>query len=172
MGLLSMMRSAVTGVLCVTVLLCFSFPAGASPGGYAVQPEIAQLLLAMAGVETELIALSREDDFNRAIHIAGVRGNDILIGFPDAGIGKEAPFLLAYNGEELIVKLTGQGALEVIEGNPQVIPASITDFIGCLVNSIADLVGDILECGVSPLCLIGVVFNGVFRILGCIFSIL
>ena len=172
MGLLSRMRSAVTGVLCVTVLLCFSFPAGASPGGYAVQPEIAQLLLTMAGVETELIALSREDDFNRAIHIAGVRGNDILIGFPDAGIRKEVPFLLALNGEELIVELAEQGELEVLSGNPEVIPAGITDFIGCLVNSIGDLIGNILECGISPLCLVGVVFNGVFRILGCIFSIL
>jgi hypothetical protein len=159
------MRLLVTGGLCVAVLLSVSISAGAAPGRYAAQPVMTQLLLSSAGVETEAVELYRDDDISRAIYIPNLRGNDVLIGFPDAGIGRDVPFLLAINGEELMVEATG-GGLTVLEGDPSVLPADVDDFVDCLVNTIVDLVRSIIELN------IGGIIGNVFQLVGCIFAIL
>ena len=166
MKLLSSLRSMVMGTFCIIVLLCFSMPAEAVHARYAMQPAMTQMLLTMAGLETDAVELSRDDDISRAIYIPDVRGNDVLIGFPDAGIGRDVPFLLSINGEELIVEATAGGALNVLEGDPAVLPADVGDFIDCLVNNIVDLARAIIELN------IGGIIGNVLQLVGCIFSIL
>jgi hypothetical protein len=159
------MRSMVTGTFCVALLVCIALPAGAAPGRYAMQPGVAQLFLSAAGVETDAVVLSRGDDIRRALYIPNLRGNDVLIGFPDAGIGLDAPFLLAINGEELMVEATS-GGLAVLEGDPAVLPADIGDFVNCLVDNIVDLARAIIQID------IGGIIGNVLQIVGCIFQIL
>ena len=166
MRLLNAQGRGVASAVCVIMLLVFSCQAGASPAGYAVQPGMTQMLLSMAGVETESVVLSRADDISKALYIPNVRGNDILIGFPDAGIRQGAPFLLTVNGEDLMVKVTGGGQLAVLEGDPHVLPADVGDFIDCLVNNIGDLARAIIELD------IGGIIGNAFQLVGCIFAIL
>ncbi len=160
------MRLLVTGGLCVAVLLSVSISAGAAPGRYAAQPVMTQLLLSSAGVETEAVELYRDDDISRALYMPNVGGNEVLIGFPGAGIGLEVPFLLVVNGEELTVKVTAAGELTVLEGDPSVLPADVGDFVDCLVNTIVDLVRSIIEIN------IGGIIGNVLQLVGCIFAIL
>lgn len=160
------MRLLVTGGLCVAVLLSVSISAGAAPGRYAAQPAMTQLLLSSAGVETEAVELYRDDDISRALYMPNVGGNEVLIGFPGAGIGLEVPFLLVVNGEELTVKVTAAGELTVLEGDPSVLPADVGDFVDCLVNTIVDLVRSIIEIN------IGGIIGNVLQLVGCIFAIL
>jgi hypothetical protein len=165
MRFLNSMRFLVTVGLCVAVLLSFSITAGAAPGRYAAQPAMTRLLLSSAGVATEAVELYRDDDISRALHIPDVRGNDVLIGFPGAGIGPEVPFLLVVNGEELNVKVTAAGELTVLEGDPSVLPADVGDFINCLVNNIVDLVKSIIEIN------IGGIIGNVLQLVVCVFAI-
>lgn len=160
------MRSMTAGVFCVALLMCISMPAEAAPAGYAMQPGMTRMFLSMAGMETDAVVLSRNDDISRALYIPNLRGNDVVIGFPDAGIGLDVPFLLEINGEELIVEATAEGELHVLEGDPAVLPADIGDFINCLVDNIVDLVRAIIELN------IGGIIGNVFEIIGCIFRIL
>lgn len=159
------MRAMVAGTFCVALLVCIALPAGAAPGRYAMQPGVTQLFLSVAGMETDAVVLSRSDDISRALSIPNLRGNDVLIGFPDAGIGLDVPFLLSINGEELMVEATG-GGLTVLEGDPAVLPADIGDFIDCLVNNIVDLARAIIQID------IGGIIGNVLQLVGCIFAIL
>lgn len=159
------MRLWVTGAFCLAMIVCCSMPAEAARAGYAMQPGMTRMLLSVAGVETDSVVLSRADDISRALYIPNLRGNDVLIGFPDAGIGRDVPFLLAINGEELMVEATG-GGLTVLEGDPSVLPADVGDFIDCLVNNIVDLVRSIIEIN------IGGIIGNVLQLVGCIFAIL
>jgi hypothetical protein len=159
------MRSMVAGAFCVALLVCVALPAGAAPGRYAMQPGVTQLFLSVAGMETDAVVLSRSDDISRALSIPNLRGNDVLIGFPDAGIGLDVPFLLAINGEELMVAATS-GGLAVLEGDPAVLPADIGDFVNCLVDNIVDLARAIIQID------IGGIIGNVLQIVGCIFQIL
>jgi len=160
------MQLLVTGGLCVAVLLSVSIPAGAAPGRYAAQPAMTGLLLSSAGVETEAVELYRDEGISRALHIPDVRGNDVLIGFPDAGIGLEVPFLLVVNGEEFTVEVTSDRQLNVLEGDPAVLPADVGEFVDCLVNNIVDLVRSIIEIN------IGGIIGNVLQLVVCIFAIL
>jgi len=158
--------SSVMVTFCFAVLLCFSNPAGASQGWHEVQPGMARIFLSMAGLETDSVALDRGDGIQRALYIANLKGNDVLIGFPDAGIGRDVPFLLAINGEELTVEASAQGELNVLEGDPAVLPTDVGDFISCLLGNIVDLVRAILQLN------IGGIIGNLFELIGCIFSIL
>jgi hypothetical protein len=159
-------RSMVAGAFCVALLVSIALPAGAAPGRYAMQPGMTQMFLSVAGVETDAVVLSRGDDISRALYIPNLRGNDVIIGFPDAGIGLDVPFLLSINGEELMVEATTGGGLAVLEGDPTVLPADIGDFIDCLVNNIVDLARAIIELN------IGGIIGNVLQLVGCIFQIL
>lgn len=161
----SRMRSMVAGAFCAVLLVCIALPAGAAPGRCAMQPGVTQMLLSAAGVETDAVVLSRGDDIRRALYIPNLRGNDVLIGFPDAGIGLDVPFLLSINGEELMVAATS-GGLEVLEGDPAVLPADVGDFVSCLVSNIVDLARAIIQID------IGGIIGNVLQIVGCIFQIL
>jgi hypothetical protein len=82
------------------------------PNGYAsrevisVQPETVQIVLSMAGIETEIVSLDRADGFDRALYADNLGSNAILVGFPRKGIGKEVPFLLAVEGKEIVVRVS------------------------------------------------------------------
>jgi hypothetical protein len=165
MKVLKGMRLPVIGAFCCAMMVCCTVPAGASMRGHEMQPAMTQMLLLAAGVETDSVVLTRGDDISRAIYIPNLRGNDVLIGFPDTGIGRDVPFLLAINGEELMVEATG-GGLTVLEGDPSVLPADIGDFIDCLVENIVDLARAIIELN------IGGIIGNVLQLVGCIFSIL
>jgi hypothetical protein len=141
-------------------------PADAAPARHAMQPGMTRMLLSVAGVETDSVVLSRSDDISRAIYIPNVRGNEVLIGFPDAGIGRDVPFLLAINGEELLVESATGGGLTVLDGDSSVLPADVGDFIDCLVNNIVDLARAIIELN------IGGIIGNVLQLVGCIFAIL
>ena len=160
------MQLLVTGGLCVAVLLSVSIPAGAAPGRYAAQPAMTGLLLSSAGVESEAVELYRDDDISRALYIPDVRGNEVLIGFPGAGIRLAVPFLLVVNGEEFTVEVTSDKQLDVLEGDPSLLPADVGDFVNCLVNNIVDLVKSIIEIN------IGGIIGNVLQLVVCIFAIL
>jgi hypothetical protein len=160
------MQSMVAGAFCVVLLVCIALPAGAAPGRYAMQPGMTRVFLSAAGVETDSVALSRGDDIRRALSIPNLRGNDVLIGFPDGGIRLDVPFLLAINGEDLMVEATSGGELLVLAGDPSVLPADIGDFVNCLVNNIVDLARAIIQLD------IGGIIGNVLQLVGCIFQIL
>jgi hypothetical protein len=124
------------------------------------------LLLSSAGVETEAVELYRDDDISRALYIPDVRGNEVLIGFPSAGIRLAVPFLLVVNGEEFTVEVTSDKQLDVLEGDPSLLPADVGDFVNCLVNNIVDLVKSIIEIN------IGGIIGNVLQLVVCIFAIL
>jgi len=152
------------------ILFCSSVP-----GSYAsmhVQPEMAQSLLSMVGLETEIVELNRGDGFDRTLNLGSLEGNSLSIGFPTTGISRGAPFLLTVEGEEVIVALTEDGVIAVLGGDASAVPLSIFDAVECLLDTLVDLVRDILESNLNIFRIIVLVINGIFRILGCIVSII
>ena len=69
------------------------------------------------------------------------------------------------------MELSEEGFLSVIDGDEEFIPSGISDFVECIVNAVANLVEDILDCGANPFCIVGAALSGVFNILECIFYI-
>jgi hypothetical protein len=158
---------------CLIVLICFTVSAGyASTGGMPIQPETAQILLSMAGVETEIVEHTRGDRFDRTLYIGSLKGDAFTIGFPMSGVAEGVPFLLRVGGDEAIVALSKDGLIEIIGGDASVVPSSIIDAVECLLNTIVDLVRGILESGLNIFYMIALIVNAVFRILGCIASII
>ena len=156
---------------CLYVLL-FTVPDGyASRGVMSIQPETVQMVFSMAGVETEIIDLVREDGFDRALYADTLGSNPLLIGFPETGIGEGLPFLLAVEGEEIVFLIAEDGGLEVVCGNEAVIPAGVIDAVECLVNTLLGLIQGILDASLNPFSIIALVLNAVFSILGCVFSL-
>ena len=86
-------------------------------------------------------------------------------------MAKGVPFLLSVEGEEVLLALSENGMIQVIDGNEEVVPASIINAVVCLINTLVDLVRDILESNLNIVNLFVLVFNAVFNILGCIVSI-
>jgi len=155
------------------ILFCSSVISSyASQGVMNVQPEIAQSLLGMVGLETEIVELNRGDGFDRTLNLGSLEGNSLSIGFPTTGISRGAPFLLTVEGEEVIVALTEDGVIAVLGGDPSAVPLSIFDAVECLLDTLVDLVRDILESNLNIFRIIVLVINGIFRILGCIVSII
>jgi hypothetical protein len=148
------------------------------PNGYAagngdmsIQPETVQIILSMAGLETELVDLAREDVFDRALYTDTLGSDPLLIGFPGKGIGKGFPFLLAVEGEEIVFLIAEDGGLQVVSGNEAVIPAGVIDAVECLVGTLLDLIQDILDASLNPFSIIALVLNAVFSILFCVFAL-
>ena len=153
-------------------MFCSFLPGSyASQGGISLQPEIAQILFNLAGLETEIVELDREDDFDRALYTEALWGDALLIGFPETGVARGVPFLLSVEGEEVLLALSEDGMIQVIDGNEEVVPASIIDAVDYLINTLVDLVRDILEYNLNIFNVFVLVFNAVFNILGCIVSI-
>lgn len=153
-------------------LLLSTVPDGyASRGVISIQPETVQIVLSMAGLETEIIDLAREDGFDRALYADTLGSDPLLIGFPGTGIGKGLPFLLAVEGEEIVFLVAEDGCLDVVSGNEEVIPAGVIDAVECLVNTLLGLIQGILDASLNPFSIIALVLNAVFSILGCVFSL-
>ena len=144
----------------------------ASRGVISIQPEIVQIVLSMAGLETEIVDLDREDGFDRALYTDNLGSHAILIGFPRTGIGKGFPFLLAVEGEEIVVQVSEDAGLKVVAGNEAVIPSGIIDAVECLVDTLLNLIQDILDASLNPFSIVVLVLNAVFSILGCVFSLI
>ena len=85
----------------------------------------------MAGLEAEIVDLSREDGFDRALYTDNLGSDTILIAFPGTGIGKGFPFLLAVEGEEIVFLIAADGGLQVVSGNEAVLPAGVIDAVEC-----------------------------------------
>lgn len=136
-----------------------------------IQPELLEMLLNLVGVETEIVNLNREDCFDRGIYIQNIKDSTLLIGFPSAGIRKGIPFLLSFEDTEVLVKLSEEG-LRIIDGDDELMPSGIGDFIECIFDAVGDLLEDIGKCGINPFCIVGAALSGVFNILGCIFTVL
>lgn len=166
------MRCMPIAAVCAVLIFCFPLNVYASPGLNVFQPEILQMFLSVAGLETEIVDLNRGDGFERGIYIEGIQDVTLLIGFPKTGITKGTPFLLSVEGVELLVELSEEEGLIVIDGDEELIPLNIFDFVECILESIIDVVQGILSCGANPFCIVIVALSGVFKILGCIFYIL
>ena len=158
-------------VACVFLLLSVVPNSYASRNGVTIQPEIVQIVLSIAGWETESIDLDREDGFDRALYIDTLGNDPMLIGFPAIGIGKGVPFLLALEGEEIVIRIAEDGGLQVVSGNGAVIPAGVIDAVECLVDTLVDLIQGILDASLNPFSIVALVLNAVFKILGCVFSL-
>lgn len=158
---------------CIIVLICFSASAVyASTGGMHIQPDTAQILLSMTGLETEIVEHNRGDGFDRTLYIGSPKGNAFAIGFPASGIAEEVPFLVRVGGDEIVVALSKDGLIEIVGGDASVVPSSIIDAVECLLDTIVDLVRGILEAGLNIVYMIALILKAVFRILGCIASII
>jgi hypothetical protein len=118
--------------LCMCLLFSFVPNSNASREGITVQPETVQFFLSMVGLETEIVDLDREDGLDRALYIDNLGIYPILIGFPEAGIGKGVPFLLTVEGEEIVVRVSEDGRLKDIAGNEVVMPAGIAEYVVCM----------------------------------------
>ena len=158
-------------VACMFLLLSVVPNSYASRARVTIQPEIVQIVLGMAGWETERIDRDREDGFDRALYIDTLGSDPMLIGFPATGIEKGVPFLLALEGEALVVRIAEDGGLQVVSGNEDVIPAGIIDAVECLVDTLLDLIQDILDASLNPFSIVVLVLNAVFKILGCVISL-
>jgi hypothetical protein len=126
----------------------------------------------MAGLETEIVDLDREDGFDRALYTDNLGSHAILIGFPRTGIGKGFPFLLAVEGEEIVVQVSEDAGLQVVAGKEAVIPSGIIDAVECLLDTLLNLIQDILDASLNPFSIVVLVLNAVFSILGCVFSLI
>jgi len=62
--------------------------------------------------------------------------------------------------------------LQVVAGNEAVMPAGIVDSIECLVSTLFDLIQGILDAPLNPFSIIVLVLSSVFKILGCVFSLI
>jgi len=156
---------------CVALQFCLSLNVQASTLKNSVRPEILKIILSMVGLETEIKDLNRGDGFEKGIYIEGIQDVRIMIGFSKAGIEKGIPFLLSVEGVEVLVELSEEGVLSVNEGDGEFIPSGISDFVECIMNAVAELVEDILDCR-DPFCIIIYSLYGIFRILWCIFNLL
>jgi len=162
----------------VCLASCMYLLLSSVPNGYAsrevisVQPETVQIVLSMAGIETEIVSLDRADGFDRALYADNLGSNAMLVGFPRKGIGKEVPFLLAVEGKEIVVRVSEGGGLHVVAGDGAVMPAGIIDAVECLVNTLLGLIQGILDAPLNPFTIIALVLNAVFSILGCVFSLI
>jgi len=136
-----------------------------------VQPELLQMLLNLVGLETEIVSLNRGDCFERGIYIEGIQDVTLLIAFPKTGIKKGMPFLLSIEDSEVIVELSEEGVLSVIDSDEEFIPSGIGDFVECIFDAASELIEDIGECGANTFCIVGAALSGVFNILKCIFYI-
>ena len=159
-------------VACSYLLLSAVPNSHASRAGVTIQPEMVQVVLSMAGWGTESIDLDREDGFDRALAIDTLGSDPMIIGFPATGIGKGVPFLLAMEGEEIIVLLAEEGGVQVLSGNEAVIPTGIIDAVECLVDTLAGLIQGILDSSLNPFSIVVLVLNAVFNMLGCVFSLI
>ena len=163
--------------LIIFLAACLCVLLSSVPNGYAsravitLQPEIAQIVLSMAGLETGIVDLAREDGFDRALYADNLGSDPLLIGFPGTGIGKGFPFLLAVEGEEIVFLIAEDGGLQVVSGNEAVLPAGVIDAVQCLVNTLLGLIQGILDAPLNPFSIIALVLNAVFSILGCVFSL-
>ena len=133
------MRKAIKCLLVIVVFLGLSPLASSSClddcEKKIVQPELLQILLSLVGLETEIVNLNRGDCFERGIYIEGIQDVTLLIGFQKTGIKKGMPFLLSIEDTEVLVELSEEGALSVIEGDEEFIPSGIGDFVECIFNS-------------------------------------
>lgn len=167
---ISLKTTSIMVLASCIILFCSSVP-----GSYAsmnVQPEIAQSLLSMVGLETEIVELNRGDSFDRTLKLVFFQGNSLSIGFPTTGISRGVPFRLTVEGEEVFVALTEDGVIEVLGGDASAVPLSIFDAVECLLDTLVDLVRDIIESNLNIFRIIVLVIDAVFRILGCIVSII
>ena len=126
----------------------------------------------MAGLETKIVDLDREDGIDRGLYTDALRSDAVLIGFSGTGIGRGVPFLLAVEGEEIVVQQADYGGLLVVAGNETVMPSGIIDGVECLIDTLVDLIQGILDAPLNPFSIIVLVFNTVFSILGCVFSLI
>ena len=171
MTILLKTKSMVVLASCISLFCSFLPDCSASQGVIRVQPKMAQILLSMAGLETEIVELDRADGFDRTLYLGSLQGKSVSIGFPTTGVARGVPFLLTVEGEEIMVALSEDGMIEVVGGDASAVPSSIIDALECLLDTLVDLVRDILESNLNVFNIIVLVVNGVFRILGCILSI-
>ena len=169
------MRKAIKCLLCFLIIVVFlgqsSLASSSGPGDCTrktVHPEMLQFLLNLTGLKTEIVDLNRGGCFEKGLYIEGIRDITLLIGFPKTGIRKGMPFLLSVDDAEMLVELSEEGGLNVIDGNEKIIPSSVGSFVECLIDESADFIDDIGDCGANLLCIVGALVSGLIDILECI----
>ena len=122
----------VVFTFCTCLLLSFVPKSNASGWGLTDQLETLQFTLSLLGFETEIVDLDREDGFDKALFINNLGRDSIFIGFPETGMGRDQPMLLAVGGEEIVVREAKEGGLQVLAGNEELIPAGYVEYLRCM----------------------------------------
>jgi hypothetical protein len=155
--------------MCICLLFSFVPNSNASRGEITVQPETVQFFLSLVGLETEIVDLNREDGIDRALYTDNLGSDPILIGFPETGIGKESPFLLAVEGEEIVVRVAEDGELQVVTGNAEVMPAGFLELVQCVYFTLYTILeGLLFGDSLNAYTLVVFLLTSLVRIIGCV----
>ncbi len=140
----------------------------------SINTEELQKILSIAGVESEVISLNRDDGFNNGIFFESKEGVVIVLGFTENGFQKGKPFILSTLNGEIKSRLSNKGKLTIVDVD------GIEDIIGevmvlveCILNAVDQMVTDIDDCdfnntGTTVNCILDAVGDGVDEIFQCL----
>ncbi len=80
----------------------------------SITPELLNQMINESGGYADIISLVRDDGFNKGVYIETKEGETFIVGFSSQEIGNT--FLLSILGSEVVVKLSKDGNLTVVNG--------------------------------------------------------
>ncbi len=160
-------KTAALLTVLAAVLLCLARPASAETlSAMPVKPGALRALLATAGIGSEML---QPDDATRSIHIPDLKGSDVIIGLPAAGILQGKTFSLEIDGMTALVRYTQDAGLGVVAGDSRIESVEAFGTVSCILTSVFEMVLNIVKNAltVNVLGILTAVFNGVLNIIGC-----
>lgn len=164
-----MKQKSTAIVILFFIFACCNLQPAHAAATASIKPQLFKTSLKSAGIASELIR-SADTDFPLSLYIPSLGDSSVSIGFPAGGLLQGKPFLLEIDGVTALVTYTTDRKLQVIDGDSRIETISAFGLVGCIIGSVFDMVGNILE-NVATLNILGIVasvFNGVISILSCI----
>ena len=139
----------------------------------AVKPALVQHMLKIAQVPLEVVENSPDAPFPSSIYIPELAGSSVTIGFPAAGIQRQAPFYLEIDGAAATVMVGAHGGLKIIDGDSRVTASGIFSVIQCLISTILTTMQAIFYAlfTFDILGMITAFFDGIRWIINCLLEI-
>jgi hypothetical protein len=167
-----MQKNSLSGVVTATLLLlCLSAPAQARTFELSLKPSVFQSILTAAGTYSEIIASDPDTGYSCSVYIPYIKGATVTVGFPSAGLRREAPFLLEINGIPATVTYSKAGKLAILDGDERMAATGIFGTLECLFSEVFTMVADFFAA-IFSLNILGALEAIVSGILGVIICIL
>ncbi|MGR3218202.1 MAG: hypothetical protein ACUZ8H_00100 [Candidatus Anammoxibacter sp.] len=127
-----------------------SFP---MDNGLSIKPELIQQLVNKAGGYAEIISLARDDRFDEGVYIETQDGESFIIGFPSQGIEYGKTFLLSTMDNEVMVYLSTDGELTVVNGADSIEASGVFEQVECVILRVSDEIRCIIQSVLSNISL-------------------